>query len=327
MKYCWIISLILIALNSQAQDFAGSQFWLARGFHNPGTIGLLDADYRAIALHRNQWRSVSSPFKTSVAVGEVKLFKRSNGHMGTGVTVIQDKAGTANLGVFQATGAAAYHLSADKDYFSAGVAIGYRQRSINLDDLMWDSQFNGVGADPTISSGEQFGNQKSAGIDVSSGMHWQHRRNLNYDIGLAIHHYGQMNGFLTDGNDELQARYVGTFSWYDDFGPVSVIYDAFYTQQGGTNQMVFGGRGKYRVGSDSRYTSARTSSAIEAGIHYRWADAIIAMIGYEYKRMFEAFVAYDFTTSQLQSIERMQGGWEIGLRYSGVYRDSRMKIR
>lgn len=324
----WLMYIsIFCSFTSFGQDAVSSQFWLLRAYHNPATSALMEGDYRGFAMHRNQWRSVTSPFKTSIAQGEAKFFQGRGGYMGTSLVVIHDKAGTSQLGVFQANGGAAYHIKAGKDFISAGLSVGYRQRSITVDGLLWDSQYNGVGVDPTIESGELFGNQQSSSIDVSVGTHWQHRKRRNYDLGLALHHYGQASGFLDPTTEPLPFRYVATFSWYEKVGPVNCSADLFATQQGGARQIVGGVKGKHRVGSDSRYTSARTSSAVIAGVYHRIGDAMIVMLGYEYKRSLEAFVSYDLTTSNLTEISGIRGGWEIGVRWSGTYRETRRKVR
>ncbi|MCH2198978.1 MAG: PorP/SprF family type IX secretion system membrane protein [Flavobacteriales bacterium] len=312
----------------EAQDHVPSQFWRSFMLNNPANTALIQEDYRAFTSYRNQWSSVNSPFKTMLAAGEAKLRKGNFSYFGVGATVLNDKAGDSQLGLFQANLSFAYHMRAgSKDGLSAGIAAGYMQRSINIDGLEWDSQFNSVGVDPTIASGESFGNQQSSAIDVSTGIHWSHDKVRRYDIGAAIWHYGQASGFLNNSIEKSLPRYVGNFVWYEDFGPVGARFQALYTQQGGAKQIVVGGTGRYRVGADSRFTSARTSNAIIGGIHYRYQDAILVNLGYEYRRQYEIGLSYDFTTSNLARNNQGRGGFEITLSWKGWYVDRRIRVR
>lgn len=325
-----VISLLGIAmpLISVAQDVSLSQLWTMPSMGNPAATATCEEDYRVGASYRNQWASVGSPFKTSSAMGEGKLLQKRSGYLGVGAFVRQDKAGTSQFGVFEAFGQAAYHLRAgQKDYLSAGVGIGYRQRSLVTEGLKWDSQFNGVGHDPTIDSGESFGNQQSSSIDASIGLHWQHRKKLNYDIGYAAWHYFQDQGFLTDTRDPALLTHQLTLNYLQSYGPVDVTYSVSSMKQGGAFSAIAGARAKYRIGSDSKYTTATTSSAVIAGIYYRYRDAIIPAVGYEYERKIQVFISYDVTMSSLYDAAARRGGWELSLIWSDFYSDNRMRLR
>ena len=319
---------ILLPLLCAAQDVSLSQLWTMPSLGNPAATATAEEDYRVGASYRNQWASVHSPFKTSSAMGEAKLLQKRAGYMGVGAFVRQDKAGASQFGVFEAFGQAAYHLRAgQKDYLSAGIGVGFRQRSIVTEGLKWDSQFNGVGHDPAIDSGESFGNQQSSSIDASLGVRWQHRKRQHYDIGYAAWHYFQDQGFLTDTRDPALLTHQLTFNWLQTYGPVDVTYSVSSMKQGGAFTAITGARAKYRIGSDSRYTTAKTSSAVTAGIFYRYRDAIIPAIGYEYERKIQLFISYDVVMSSLYDASARRGGWELSLIWSDFYADSRMRLR
>ncbi|MFT4777942.1 MAG: type IX secretion system PorP/SprF family membrane protein [Flavobacteriales bacterium] len=318
----------LASLSSSAQDLSLSQAWNMPMLGNPAMTGSFDTDYRAGLSHRSQWASIGDAFKTSTAMGEAKLLQNKSGFMGVGAFIHQGKAGTSKLGTFEAIGTASYNLKVGaKDFFSTGLALGYRQRSIAIDGLKWDSQFNGIGHDPSISSGENFANQQSSSIDAGIGLFWKHRKKQYYDIGYAAWHYFQDQGFLSDTSDPTLLRQQFNFNWIKNYGPVEIVYSLTATKQGGAFTGLVGLRGKYRVGSDSRYTTAQTSSAFIAGIYYRNADAIIPMIGYEFERKIQCFVSYDITVSTLSESNLRRGGWEISLVWSDFYSDSRRRLK
>lgn len=296
--------------------------------NNPATTAFIEEDFRVLSSYRNQWSSVNTPFKTMLALGEAKLRRSSDSFIGTGVSFIHDKAGSSKLGLFQANASMAYHIKLGrKDYLSSGLTVGYRQRSITIDGLRWDNQFNGVGVDPSIDPGEAFGNQKSSAIDIGGGLFWSHDRSRRYDVGLAMWHYGQANGFLETTVEKVMPRYVGSFTWYETFGAVSTQFQSMWMQQGGAMQLVLGAVARYRVGADSRFTTARTSNAVLGGVHYRYADAVLIYIGYEYKRQLELGVNYDVTLSNLARQNQRRGGFELTLAWKAWYADQRMRLR
>ncbi len=330
MKLRYSIATIfgLISFISSAQDISLSQAWNMPMLGNPAMTGSFDPDYRIGLSHRNQWASIGSPFNTSTAMGEAKLLQKQSGFVGVGAFIHQDKAGTSKLGTFEAIGTGSYNLKVGaKDFFSAGLALGYRQRSISVDGLKWDSQFNGIGHDPTIDSGENFANQQSSSIDAGLGLFWKHRKKQEYDIGYAAWHYFQDQGFLSDTNDPTLLRQQFNFNWIKKYGPVEVVYSLTATKQGGAFTGLIGARGKYRIGSDSRYTTANTSSAVIAGVYYRNSDAIIPMIGYEFERKIQAFVSYDITVSSLSEANVRRGGWEVSLVWSDFYSGNRRRLK
>ncbi len=316
------------ALTATAQDAMLSQYWAMPSLVNPANTGLTETDYRAVTGYRNQWASVSSPFTTAQAAFDTRFANRSGNALGVGGFVRNDRIETASFNTFEASGQAAYHLNLVKDkILSFGLSAGWRQRSINFDDLAWDSQYNGVAYDPTIDSGEAFAGDAKGSLDAAFGFNFRNRGRSNFDVGYGVWHYFQNQGFLIDGNDRAIIRQNVIFSWYDTYNNIDVIYDFIGARQGGAMMFMGGARAFYRMGNDSRYTNATTSNAITAGVHYRWADAAIVSVGYQYQRSLTISAAYDLTVSRLSQTNRMRGAWELMLTWEGWYTDKRVRLR
>ena len=68
--YRWCKSLLVAAvlaccgLTGMAQDIHFSQFYFSPLNLNPAATGIFDGDYRIAGNHRQQWRSVTTPYTT-----------------------------------------------------------------------------------------------------------------------------------------------------------------------------------------------------------------------------------------------------------------------
>ena len=311
-----------------AQDAIVTQFWSLPSLINPAATGDMENDYRATTNYRNQWGSVTQPYITTTAAVELAAFKRKSGSNGFGLYVRNDRAAGTEMRIFELAGQAAFHLTlSTEDFLGFGLTAGYRQRSINIEGLAWDSQFNGIAHDPSLPSGELFAGDRAASMDAAFGMQYRRRGNKHFNAGYAAWHYFQPNGFLDKTQDRVLVRHQIDFSWREMYGPVLVDYDFIAAKQGGAITAVAGARAAYRLGGDSKYTNALASNAVFGGIHYRWADAVLVSAGFEYQRSLRVGISYDFTASRLQQIQRMQSAWEMSLVWAGWFPRNRIRLR
>lgn len=322
-----LLGLLLFAFGGWGQDALQSQYWTQPSLVNPAQTGLIETSYRASTSYRSQWASVHSPFKTANAAFDTRL-KSGGNYLGVGGFVRDDRIKTANYSIFEAAGQAAYHLQTGrKNYLSLGLSVGYRRHSINFEGLAWDSQYNGVGYDPGIDSGESFAGGAKGVVDVAFGANYRHIGRSRYDVGYAAWHYFQNQGLLTGGNDRLIVRQQVVFAWYQPLGDLEMVYDFLGGLQGGAQMLTAGARAFYQIGSDSRYTTASTSNSVVGGLHYRWADAVVVSAGFRYKRALTFSAGYDITTSALNGTNSGRGAWEMALVWEGWYASNRLRLR
>ncbi|MCB0760711.1 MAG: PorP/SprF family type IX secretion system membrane protein [Flavobacteriales bacterium] len=330
MKY-WV--LICSFLGLWAGKAIGQDYLLSQRFQivhqvNPAKVGITDTDFRCGLAYRNQWAAISKAYSTGVAHYDMPVLKKRTGgpYLGVGAMVVSDKAGKSRLGTFEFAGTVAAHLPAnDYNRLSTGLQVGISQRSINTEGLAWDSQFNGVGYDPTLPSGEVVQLEKRNFVDFALGMEWHHKKKQDYHLAYAVYHYGQNQAFLRSKDRKFlrhtfQAQYTFKISKTEwDIELISQL-------QKSTLENTLGVRMRQRMGMDSRYTDNMTSSAIHAGLYFRYGDALIPMLGYEFERMFTAWFSYDINVSRLHIASRYQGAWEIHIMYTGWLKKRRVKL-
>jgi hypothetical protein len=70
--------LILSQLSTKAQDINFSQFYDLPVLRNPAIAGLFKGDVRVTSGYRNQWQSVTVPYKTIALATEFKKMISNN---------------------------------------------------------------------------------------------------------------------------------------------------------------------------------------------------------------------------------------------------------
>lgn len=333
MRFLTYIGCMLLAAVSLAQDVQLSQFHNLGVLINPASAGSAEEDLRATLAYRSQWGSLDEPFVTSLVTAEYNpsAGKRRNNHFGFGLAAFTDKGGTSGYKSATYRGMAAYHVKLDaKKELSFGLEASYNQRTFSLDGLAWDSQFNGVAYDPSLPTFENWNNRAVSNIDFGFGAEF---RNMNYrklawQAGAALHHYYQDQSTLENGEDLLPTLAQTYFKAQQNKGPLMYrYYGLFQSQNFSAFSTTVGMDVSYRFDYDSKYTSFSSSSAITAGAMYRFRDALVALVGYEYKRQFRLSMSYDFTLSQLRPTTGIGGGPEINFTYLGSFGNKRRRVR
>jgi len=327
-KVFLIIVIVGGCLASYAQDPHFTNFNIATQQFNPAMTGQFEQTVKASLLHKSQWKSVGSGFRTNGMDAQYKLLSySSDSYAGFGLFIMQDQAGKAQMKTFQVMGTAAYHLVANsKNLLSAGGSIGYFQRGVDVQGLAWDSQFNGISYDPSLDDKERFLTDRRSTIDIAAGGTWKHKGKKRYGLGYAVRHAGQQITQVARGNDKLRFRQTYSGYWTSKFTHFDIRYDALVQRQAGAQAIVFGISGIYRLGSDSKYTNVKTSNVITGGVFYRFNDAIHPYIGFEVMRVAAFTFGYDLRMPKMAGITTSVGGPEISLTYLGSFGRKRMKV-
>lgn len=321
---CCLFSFLFIS----AQDPHFTNYNIANQQFNPAMTGQFEQTVRATLLHRSQWRTVGTGYKTNGVDAQYKLLSYvSDSYAGFGLFVLQDEMGKAGMKTFAVMGTAAYHLVANqKNLLSSGVTLGYYQRNLDTRGLTWDAQFNGISYDPSLDDKERVLTDRRSTIDIGVGVNWKHKGKKRYALGYALRHASQQVTQVARGNDRIRFRQTFTAQWISKFKYFDLRYDAMVQRQAGAQEIVFGLTGFYRLGSDSRYTNVKTSNSIMAGVFYRYNDAIHPYIGAEIYHVAAITFGYDFRSPKMPGITTGVGGPEFSISYLGSYGRKRMKV-
>jgi type IX secretion system PorP/SprF family membrane protein len=309
---CGVI-LLSCCLEVRAQDPEFSQYYASPLYLNPAFAGT-SVDHRFIAIHRNQWPSISQGYVTYALSYDYNFESLRSG---LGVLVMTDKAGTANLRSTQFNFQYSYKVNLnDRWILSSGLNFGLGQRSIDLnkllfyDQLEFDANGNVTSEDPAV---RNLGN--TSYFDFGGGILIYNRK---FWFGFSASHLNRPNRSLLDEEAIIPVKtslhggvriplYHGLFKK----DRIAAIAPSFiYKQQGEFDQLDIGTYFLYEP--------------IVAGLWYRGIpvkqkgndnvshDAVVVVLGFQLEK-FELSYSYDITVSKLGPISG--GAHELALKF------------
>lgn len=327
------ISIIMMLLcghsNVKSQDIHFSQYYMVPLQQNPAFAGT-QYDLGVNINYKDQWRSVTSPYKTFAASCDMKLNKKKaiKRFLAGGINFFSDKAGDANMGITQGSFSFAYHvLFKGNNKLSVGFTGGFGQRSIDYGKLQWGNQYNGVLYNASLPSREPQVSDNFTYVDLGTGVLWSYKKSEKYmrgndqrrvNIGTALLHINQPdNSFYDTGNERLNSKLVlhgdGLFGINNT--NFSIVPGFMLCKQGATQEFYAGSMLKYILLETSRYTNYLKGAAISMGAYYRYGDAIAVTCLFEFSN-YNIGISYDINASGLSAVSNGLGGVEIALRFT-----------
>lgn len=334
----YFILFLLIMSNSiltLGQDYRFSQFHNTPLLLNPAMTGDHKDHYRFNLNYRNQWSSISNAFRSVSGSIDMPAFEDVGGNnkFGIGLSFLSDKAGSTNYGFNNVNLSLAYHLSTTRySKLSAGLLFGYGQSSADFSSVKWESQYNGNNHDPSLPSGEAVIYDRIIYMDAGTGVLWSAidpENDRKYSFGLSAMHLNFPNhSFIGQYKNRLKPKlqlHGETEFGYTYFAlkPKFLIMN-----QGPATSFTLGAMIRFRLGNqpDSRFTDAHVGSAFEIGMFYRFDESVFFAIQYEFKRNLMIALSYDVIISDL-SVASSAGGYEIALRYQGLFENNKIKVK
>jgi type IX secretion system PorP/SprF family membrane protein len=324
-----IIGYSLSAYKTQAQDTHFSQFYFSPLTMNPALAGAFNGNVRLITNYRDQWQSVTTPYKTFAFSCDMGMFKKkvSSGFLGAGISFLSDKAGDSELGLNQANLSLAYHVQVSGyNSLSAGIQCGYAQRNINFEKLTWDNQFDGSSYNSALPSNENTMSNNLSYLDLGAGLQWTYAKGEMYstantqlymNAGISVFHLNQPNiSFNSTSKDNLPLKLVmhSAFQIGIKNSRISLAPSFLFMQQGSLQNIVVGTLIRYKLIEESKYTGFIKGAAISFGGHYRTGDAFIPSVQLEIAQ-YAIGISYDINTSNLKNASYGKGGIEFSLRF------------
>lgn len=334
LTFALVFLLLAIQNNSYSQDIHFSQVFETPLLRNPSLAGLFSGDIRFQSVYRTQWNSVTVPYQTVSMNGEYKVpIGQGDDFITIGGQVLYDKAGTVALTTTKLLPALNYHksLGSKNTYLSLGFMGGYVQRRFDMSKMTTNTQFNGIGHDGSLPSGEGFNRPSYSYIDGSAGMSFNTRIGENEDnnifLGIAYHHFNRAKkiSFYSDSKIEMMPKWVGSAGIRMNVSDYAYLtLEADHSRQGVYAETIGGALYSVKLDGpeDARYV-------FHAGAYLRWKDAIIPVAKMEFKPLSVA-VSYDANISKLKTASAGRGGFEISLtyqKYSERYNSSKDATR
>lgn len=318
MRRILTICCLLVLCKLNGQDIHFSMFHLNPMQLNPALCGAMREDIRAGGIYRKQWQSVPVPYLTFSGSYDQKItlpFIKS-GFAGAGLLFNYDKAGDGQLSwlSMSANGSYTQILSANQ-FLTAGVQLGFAQRSIARDRLTFDDQFNGDVFDPGSPNGENLSKTSASLFDISAGIGYvlqvaDSRSGL--EAGVSLFHLNSPHyQFLGDSDSKLFSRLALYLTGNIQLAPVwDLVIRGAYQKQGPYGETLAGVGVTYHLSQKPGH-----QVALQAGSFYRFGDAIIPTFELHFNQWIAAF-SYDVNTSGFQIATGHRGGPELALIYT-----------
>lgn len=334
--------MVLVAVESGAQDPHFSQWYASPLTLNPAMTGVFGGNYRAAFIYRSQWASVlsneSTPlFRTYSASFDIRTNRGFDDRdaFGIGLYFLGDKAGDLGYGSNNFGLSLAYTRSFDRDkkhWVSIGFQGAMTQRRIDFSKAQLGVQWNGQEWDPTLPGFENFINDDFLFYDVSLGLlyYWIPGDRTDLYAGFSVFHINQpQESFQDDGTVTVPIKYVANLGAHFGLGErsnVDLLPKVITMMQGKFVELNFGAEVKiffekreprgnafyigamYRmVGGDSQFNDGALNS-----------EAIIMTMAFDYKGL-NIGASYDVNVSELSNASNTRGGFEIALIYTGAF--------
>lgn len=339
---CTLIAALASFQQSSAQDIHFSQFYVSNLTLNPATTGVMTCKMRVSTIYRNQWAAAigNQAFNTFGLGVEGKFNVGSYDYAGAGLSVWVDRAGTSELTSIHASLSGSYMKKiggrrANEHYLVAGGQVGFIQRSMNLDNLRWGSQWNGVSHDNSLGSDEfNLGANTPPRFDLSAGLMWfsslDKDNKSNFYAGVGFQHLTKVDvsfisaqSIISSGENPYQALFT-RFSIHGGAEAriarrLALVPNAAVMIQGPSTQMNVGTGLKFDFSK-----RARSSQAFTIGAYVRGAnrvlgdnetagfgiDAIIALIRLRFNSS-HIGLSYDINVSPLSGATGGNGAFEL----------------
>jgi type IX secretion system PorP/SprF family membrane protein len=325
------LSVFTFALSTQgiSQDIHFSQYAEIPTSVNPALAGVT-YDTRVIVNYKSQWSSIGNKYETMGLSFEqtIKHKKLKNNYFAVFGTIYRDMAGDAKLMTLNPNVGGAYLQRINKRMkLSVGAQTGFYYRTIDISNLQWGEQYDGYKFDPTLATGEPETPRSSiTSFDLGTGINFNYVKNdrfltskdaVKFDIGASLYHFEMGRSSFIIPSERLLTKYVGYFN--GDFnipGSMNALMPSvMYMRQGGNEEFIAGAMFKFIIGDPSTYTPLKKPRALSIGGYYRFKDAIIPSLLFQYNRY--AFgVSYDINVSALTPASNRNGGIEFMLRYN-----------
>jgi len=317
--YCFLLSWLFVSTGF-SQDVGFSQFYDQPLLRNPALAGIFTGDVRFTASYRNQWQSVTIPYRTFGLSSEVKMPINitQDDNLTLGLQLMRDVAGTSSFSTLQVLPALNYSLPLSRErnaYLSLGFMGGFMQQRFDPGKLVMNDQFvaGSNGSFSILPSSQQVFNNTSVNyFDISTGLSYNGviEEETDYFIGAGLFHITKPKVGFFEGNIitlNKKLAFNGGLSTPTSETDRFILY-ADYFKSANISTLQVGAMFSRDLFGDEQ-------QIITGGLLYRMRDAVIPVIQIQ-QFNFMIGISYDINIDKLAVAAQHRGGFELTLSYS-----------
>ncbi|PBQ30804.1 hypothetical protein CNR22_03105 [Sphingobacteriaceae bacterium] len=300
-----ILVFTVFLFDLKAQDPQFTQFYANPLYLNPAFAGTARCP-RICMNYRNQWPNLSGNYVTYSFSGDLHVDALAGG---LGVLVTTDDQAHGTLKTTNASLIYSYQAVINREFsLKFGLQATYMQKSLDRDNLNFGDMID-ARRGFVWNTNEAIPANNKSNADFSAGVLGYSK---NYFFGFAAHHLNQPDEGLL-GTSKLPAKFTvhgGAIIELEKGGESYLSPNILFQSQQKFNQLNLG---LYYV-----------KGPFVAGLWYRNADAVIALIGIKNDN-FQAGYSYDVTVSKLAG--NTAGAHEISVQIKFECKTKRKKYR
>lgn len=320
MKYIIITTLFFVgvAVSKQTlaqQDIHFAQFYELPILRNPALAGIFNGNTRFTTAYRNQWESITVPYKTMTLSGEFKIYNgfTDGDFMTVGLQITNDEAGDSKLRRMQILPMINYHklLNEEKStLLSLAFMGGIVTERFDPTQLKFDDQFVNGSYSSSNTTNQTFSRTSFNYIDLSTGIALSSLINekTKFYIGATLFHYNNPKlAFLKDQTITLNRKWgfnAGFTKEVGNMGKIVAYTDYFIQGANHITQLGFLYSHNFIPATEEGQLSASIGSI------FRMNDAIIPVIKLN-KDKLSLGLSYDTNISSLKTASKFRGGFEM----------------
>jgi type IX secretion system PorP/SprF family membrane protein len=315
-SYLFMLAILSLAIKTKAQvDPHFSQYYAYPLYLSPAFTGVIDGDYRATAIYKNQWVSVDKPYSTTGISADMNTARDLN----LGVNILSQTAGNGGYHYTQGYFSVAYQgLKFDAEGYKfviLGLQAGFINRRFDPSKLQFGDQWvANVGFDPSVASSEIFSQTSATDFDAAAGIAYfdnSPQKNANVFGGFSMNHLTQpYDPFLADG---LKRRLPIRYTWN---GGVKLSLDNnviltpnfIYMRQGNAEERM--------LGAYLQKPTPNPDIDLMAGVSWRYKDALVPYVGFKRANL-QMGLSYDANISTLGGSVAFTNSAELSITIIG----------
>ncbi len=309
-----------------AQDFTFSQFYEQPLLRNPALAGLFNGDLRVSMAYRDQWSSVTVPFRTTSLGIEHKLpIGKNNNFITIGSQMSVDVAGDIKLKRTQLFPVLNFHKSLNDErdtYLSLAFMGGPVSSQFDITQLKMGDQYRSGSYSASNPTAQPISNAAYSYWDLSTGLCFSTVLNsqTKFYMAVGLSHFTKpvIRSVTTTEANFLAPKFtfnMGTNGKVGERGHLIAFAD-YYSQNG--NHQLLGG---LLYGLEINEYDNEDPALFYVGSFLRWGDALIPVVKMDFHHM-SIGISYDVNISKLNVVSNWRGGIELTVAYRGF-----LKIR
>jgi type IX secretion system PorP/SprF family membrane protein len=322
-KYLAFLIACIVTASSYAQDLSFSQFYELPLLRNPALCGVFNGDIRVQTVYRNQWQSVTVPYRTGGLSFELKFpSSQSYNYATVGLQATYDVAGDSKLSRLQALPVFSYHVNLsgiEGAYLTGAVMGGIVSSQFDASKLKWDDQYQNGSYAATNQTSQVLKSTGTTYFDQGAGLSLNSPfgdGNSAFYIGGALYHFLEPSvGFNANSAavSKLPKKWVangGLLLATSDYNRINLFAD--YLTQGIHHQLMAGAF--YSIDIQQYDDDGMDKTSLSLGAAYRWNDAFVPVVHVDH-HYWSVGLSYDMNVSKLKTASMYRGGLELTLNY------------